>query len=71
MKKYLKASEIAVIFNVKHVTVSAWLKRGLFPNAKLEETLLGKVLLVPMKDLKNFLKPQKGRPSDKNNKKPT
>jgi len=65
-KKKLKASEIAEKFKVKPVTVRAWLKRGMFPNAKLEETILGKVWLVPEDDLKNFRKPQKGRPKDKN-----
>jgi predicted site-specific integrase-resolvase len=64
-EKKLKASEIAEKFNVRPVTVRAWLKRGLFPTAILEDTLLGKVWLVPEKDLKNFLKPKRGRPYDK------
>lgn len=64
-KKRLKASEIAEKFNVKPVTVRAWLKRGLFPNAKLEENIQGKIWLVPEKDLENFQKPLKGRPYNK------
>ncbi|MCU0239232.1 MAG: helix-turn-helix domain-containing protein [Pyrinomonadaceae bacterium] len=66
-EKYLKASEVAVILNVKHVTVRAWLKKGLFPNAKLEETILGKVWLIPESDVKNFEKPKAGRPQNENN----
>ncbi len=61
----MKAAQVAEIYNVKSVTVRAWLKRGLFPNAKLEETIIGRVWLVPRKDLKNFQKPLKGRPADK------
>ncbi len=66
-KKYLKASELAGIYNVKHVTVRAWLKRGLFPNAKLQETIQGKVWLIPESDLKKFQKPKKGRPQERKN----
>jgi uncharacterized protein YjcR len=63
--KRLKASEIAKMFNVKPVTVRAWLKRNLFPNAKLEENIQGKIWLVPEEDLKNFQKPRKGRVPNK------
>ena len=61
-EKYLKASEVAKRFGVKHVTVRAWLNRGLFPNAKLEETIAGSIWLVPENELKNFIKPETGRP---------
>ncbi len=61
-KKYLKASEVAGKLGVKHVTVRAWLSRKLFPNAKLEETILGKVWLIPESDLENFELPKTGRP---------
>jgi hypothetical protein len=61
-ERYFRASELANAFDVKSVTVRAWLKRGLFPNAKLEETILGKVWLIPEKDLEVFQKPKKGRP---------
>lgn len=59
-----KASEVAARFNVKPVTVRAWLKRGLFPNAVLEETILGKVWLIPESDLKDFRPPEMGRPKE-------
>ena len=58
----LKASEVAKRFGVKHVTVRAWLNRGLFPNAKLEETIAGSIWLIPESDLKDFVKPETGRP---------
>ncbi len=61
-EKYLKASEVAKKLGVKHVTVRAWLSRNLFPNAKLEETILGKVWLIPEGDLKDFRLPKTGRP---------
>jgi len=62
-EKYLKASEVATKLGVKHVTVRAWLSKNLFPNAKLEETILGKVWLIPESDLKSFELPKMGRPS--------
>lgn len=61
-EKYLKASEVAERLKVKHVTVRAWLKRGLFANAKLEETIAGKIWLIPESDLKDFKMPEMGRP---------
>ena len=61
-EKYLKASEVAIKLGVKHVTVRAWLSKNLFPNAKLEETILGKVWLIPESDLENFALPKTGRP---------
>jgi uncharacterized protein YjcR len=69
-EKYLKASEVAIKLGVKHVTVRAWLSKNLFPNAKLEETILGKVWLIPENDLTNFKLPKTGRPTKtKDNKK--
>ncbi len=62
IENYLKASEVAKQLKVKHVTVRAWLKRGLFPNAKLEETIAGKIWLIPKSDLEDFQLPAMGRP---------
>jgi len=61
-EKYLKASEIAQRFNVKIETARKWVARGLFPNQKLEETVAGKIWLVPESDLEDFEPPQMGRP---------
>jgi len=63
-EKYLKASEVAKKLGVKHVTVRAWLSKKLFLNAKLEETILGKVWLIPESDLENFQSPKIGRPTN-------
>lgn len=61
--KFLKASEVAKNYNVASVTVRSWIKAGMFPNAKLEETIAGSVWLIPESDLKDFVKPIKGRPT--------
>lgn len=66
-ENYIKAADAAKILKVQSVTVRAWLKRGLFPNAKLEETVAGKIWLIPESDLKNFKKPEMGRPKTKSN----
>lgn len=60
---FLKASEVAKKYDVASVTVRSWIKAGMFPNAKLEETVAGSVWLIPESDLENFTKPEKGRPS--------
>jgi excisionase family DNA binding protein len=58
----LTAKEVAARFNVSPYTVKAWCRNGLFPNARLEENLLGSVWLIPESDLKGFVKPERGRP---------
>jgi predicted site-specific integrase-resolvase len=62
-KKYLKASEVAKRYEVSSVSVRSWIKSGLLPNAKLEETIAGSIWLIPESDLKEFKKPEKGRPA--------
>ena len=61
-EKYLKASEVAKRFDVNSYTVKGWIKAGLLCNAKFEETVAGSVWLIPESDLKNFKKPEMGRP---------
>ncbi len=61
-KKYLKASEVGKRFGVSSVSVRSWIKSGLLPNAKFEETVAGSVWLIPESDLKDFEKPGRGRP---------
>ena len=65
---YLKASEVAKRYNVKPVTVKAWIKSGLLPNAKFEENIVGSMWLIPESDLENFQKPEMGRPRQKTKK---
>ena len=64
-KKFLKASEVAKRYEVSSVSVRSWIKSGLLPNAKLEETIAGSIWLIPETDLKGFKKPEKGRPVKK------
>jgi predicted site-specific integrase-resolvase len=61
-EKYLKASEVGKRFGVSSVSVRSWIKRGLLPNAKLEENIAGSIWLIPEGDLKDFVKPGRGRP---------
>lgn len=58
----LKASEVAKRYEVNAYTVKSWIKKGLFPNARLEESIAGSVWLIPESDLENFKKPEMGRP---------
>lgn len=64
-EKYLKASEVAKIYEVTSWAVKVWAKNGLFPNARREETVAGSVWLIPEGDLENFKKPEMGRPKNK------
>jgi predicted site-specific integrase-resolvase len=64
-EKYLKASEVAKLQEVNSYTVKGWIRKGLFPNAKLEESIAGSVWLIPESDLVGFVKPDQGRPKKK------
>jgi excisionase family DNA binding protein len=59
------SSKAAEILGVAHSTVRAWCRKGLIPSARLEETPLGSVWMIPEKDLKGFKSPKIGRPSTK------
>lgn len=58
----LKASEVAKRYKVSPYTVKKWIREGLFPDAKLEETVAGSVWLIPESSLKDFKQPEIGRP---------
>lgn len=60
--KLLNTSEVAARLGVAQVTVNVWCLQGKFPNAKREETQRGPVWAIPESDLKDFVKPSKGRP---------
>ena len=62
---FLKASDVAKRFDVTSYAVKNWIKIGLLPNAKLEENVAGSVWLIPESDLKDFIKPEMGRPKTK------
>lgn len=64
-EKYLKASEVAKLYEVNSMTVKTWIKKGYFPNAKFEESIAGQIWLIPESDLTSFVKPEMGRPKKK------
>jgi|GEM_PF-5976217 len=73
VKKELTVSELALRYNVEKRIVLGWIQRGLFPNAKKEQSPFGvEFWIVPESDLKGF-EPQKGRgrPKSKNPSKAT
>ncbi|HEY9286168.1 MAG TPA: helix-turn-helix domain-containing protein [Pyrinomonadaceae bacterium] len=65
----LTSSQASARLGVAHSTVRQWCNKGLFPNARLEETLIGSVWVIPETDLDNFTPPKMGRPSKKAGKK--
>jgi predicted site-specific integrase-resolvase len=66
--KSLTTAEAAERLGVAQVTVNVWCLRGLFPNAVREETARGPVWTIPESDVKNFVKPKRGRiPKPKDN----
>ena len=61
-EELLKVSDVAKSKEVTPNAVKGWIKNGLLPNAFLKETVAGSVWLIPANDLKDFVKPEKGRP---------
>lgn len=61
-KTDLSTSEVARRLNVGKSTVNLWCQRGLFPNARFEETFRGPVWIIPASDVENFKTPKMGRP---------
>jgi uncharacterized protein YjcR len=58
--------QVAEKFGVAPVTARQWRERGHFPNAKLEETVIGPVWIVPVSDVEAFTPPAMGRPKKAN-----
>lgn len=59
----LTTQQIANELGVAYQTVMAWIYKGFFPNAKMEETPRGPYYLVPRSDLRDFKAPKRGRPA--------
>ncbi len=68
--KDLTLKQIADRAGVSVSTAKLWQRRGYFPNARLEETPIGSVWLVPMSDVNAFKRPAMGRPATKKPAKP-
>ena len=60
MKK-LTTAEAAARLGVKQITVNVWCLRGRFPGAAREDTPRGPVWMIPEEEVKNFVKPKRGR----------
>jgi hypothetical protein len=65
MAKDLTLKQIADQAGVSVSTAKLWQRQGYFPNARLEETPIGLVWLVPLSDVKAFERPAMGRPATK------
>jgi hypothetical protein len=61
-EKMLTTSEVVKQLDAPYQTVVSWIKKGLFPGAKLEETPRGPVWLIPSSDLESFERRPMGRP---------
>ncbi len=62
MKRFT-AKEIAEKFNVDKGAAQKWIQKKLFPNAYKEKIEpFGEIWYVPAADMKNFCRPQRGRP---------
>jgi excisionase family DNA binding protein len=58
----LTLKQIAERLGASVPTVKRWRQQGHFPNARLEQTPIGPVWLVPLADVKAFKRPVMGRP---------
>ena len=61
-EEMLTTNEIMQRLEAPYQTVVSWIKKGLFPNAKREETPRGPVWYVPAGDVEAFERPPMGRP---------
>lgn len=63
MKKgTMTAKQFAEEIGAAYSTVNKWLRKGLIPGAELQEDARGPYWEIPLKALKTFSKPKKGRP---------
>jgi uncharacterized protein YjcR len=68
MRGGMTLKQVAERFGVAASTARLWQSQGYFPNAKLEETVIGPVWLVPKSDVDAFEPPPMGRPAGKKTK---
>jgi predicted site-specific integrase-resolvase len=62
----LTTKQVAERIGVKQVTVRSWCEKGLFKNARKENSPRGEYWMIPETDLENFELPPKGRKPSKN-----
>lgn len=58
----LTTAEVMRQLNAPYQTVVSWIKKGLFPGARLEESPRGPVWYIPSSDVDKFERPPMGRP---------
>jgi excisionase family DNA binding protein len=60
---YMTAREFAQLVNTPYPTVAQWLREGRIPGAELHTIGSLKVWLIPRDALKDFKRPEMGRPT--------
>jgi excisionase family DNA binding protein len=62
LEDYMTAREFALLVNTPYPTVAQWLRDGRVPGAELQTIGSLKVWLIPRDALKDFKRPDMGRP---------
>jgi excisionase family DNA binding protein len=62
LEDFMTAREFAVLVNTPYPTVAQWLRDGRVPGAELHNLGSMKVWLIPRDSLKDFKRPEMGRP---------
>jgi len=65
LENYMTAREFAQLVNTPYPTVAQWLRDGRIPGAELADIGHLKVWMIPKDVLKDFKRPEMGRPSKK------
>src|SRR5215813_2407244 len=63
LNNFMTAREFAHLVNTPYPTVAQWLRNGRVPGAELKEIGNLKVWLIPKDVLKDFKRPEMGRPA--------
>jgi hypothetical protein len=62
MSEEMTTAQVSERLDTPERTIRLWCKQGRFNGARVMETPRGPYWLIPESDLKNFQKPQPGRP---------
>lgn len=60
MKKFLNANDIAKLEGVSNMSVSRWVRKGLFPNARK----VGRAFRIPLSDYHKWHESTKVKPNN-------
>jgi hypothetical protein len=61
-EEVMTAREFARRMEVPYTTVAGWLQKGIVPGAEAQEVGTFKVWMIPVSALKDFKRPDRGRP---------